>query len=627
VSPPVFTFGDFRLDAGRFELSRDGHALKLERKPMELLLLLVQANGNLAPRAEIARRLWDTEVYVDTEHGINTAIRKIRSVLGDDPDSPRFIQTVPGMGYRFIAPIAVENPAPFAEQPSTPFAAPPASPAVPTNSTSHPRSSNTRWLIAAAGLVLVTAFLWLFGWQTAAARLPHRHPSSISSIAVLPIDNLSGDAAQDYFADGMTDELITRLARDSTLRITSRTSVMQYKKAHLSLPEIAQALKVDAILEGSVRHDGKQTHLTLQLIQADTDTHLWADSYDRESDDSTLPDVAARAIAARLNRTVSALPPVLPINPVAHDDYLRGHYLWTVGRNSESATYFRKAVALQPDYAAGWAGLSEYLNVEAMYTGKDPSEQLAEADAAARKAVELDSSLAQGHTVLAAALLFDHWDANGALKELDRAIELEPENGQAYHLKAKILCALDRFDEANQAQALATAANPFEHPGSRAEIFGCTRQYQAAIQDAQLRLRDFPTSADVLAALAAAYEGSGQEREAAEIRFRQFNAEGLSQLAKTAQKAFAQSGYRGIVQTELAIFETWHYSPVERARLNARLGHADKAIALLNEATSMHAPLLAFRLNNPDFDSLHRDPRFRAIAQKVGLPYAPPSKN
>jgi TolB-like protein/DNA-binding winged helix-turn-helix (wHTH) protein len=479
VPPPIFRFGDFRLDAGRFELLRDGNALRLERKPMELLLLLLEANGNLATRAEIATRLWNNEVYVDTEHGINTAIRKIRQVLGDDPDAARFIQTVPGMGYRFIAEVTRENSA-ASPQPDPIAAAPTSAAAMPT---SQPRSY---WFLAAGGAVVAIGLTWLaFGLQPVAARLLHRDQSAVSSIAVLPLDNLSGDPAQDYFADGMTDELITQLARDSTLRVTSKTSVMRYKRAQVPLPEIAQALNVDAIVEGSVKRDGKQIHMTLQLIRAATDSHLWAESYDRENDATTLPDEAARAIAARLNRAVAALPPVHPINPEAHDAYVRGYYLWKSGHEAESGTYYRKAVELQPDYAPGWAGLAEYLATASLFSNQDPSQNLNAAEAAGRKAVELDSSLAHAHLGLAGAILFNHWDMEGALKELDRATQLAPETGSAYHLKAKILCALNRFDDANTAQAQSTANNAFEHPGARAEIFNCTRHFTQALQDAQ----------------------------------------------------------------------------------------------------------------------------------------------
>jgi TolB-like protein/DNA-binding winged helix-turn-helix (wHTH) protein len=643
VPLPVFEFGNFRLDSGRFELLRESRALKIERKPMELLLLLVEANGRLVTRTEIAKKLWDSEVFVDTEHGINTAIRKIRLALRDDPETPLFIQTVTGMGYRFIAPVTTQpapapEPAPIEE--STATIAPPSTSTepvlLPFPSSSQPARPPRRRRDIALAFVAALSLVFLMltlGPHPLADRLLRRNPlPTITSVAVLPLDNLSGDPSQEYFADGMTDELITMLAKNSALRITSRTSVMQYKAAHRPLPEIARALGVDGILEGSVSRSSDRVHLTLQLIRADTDTHVWAESYERDSSDVALPEEAARAIAKRLNSEVAVAVPTRYVNPAAHDAYLRGHYLWTVGRNKESATYFRKAVELQPDYAAGWAGLAEYLSLEAMYTGQNPAQNLADAEVAARKAVELDDSLAHGHVVFGAALLFDHWNAAGALRELDRATELEPQYGQALHLKAKILCALNRFDEANEAQEQSTAANAFEHPGARAEIFNCTRQFKAAIQDGLLRLRDFPASADVLGELSAAYAWNGQLKEAGSMRLRQLAAEGVQELTKAADKAYAEGGYPAVIKAEIEFLENpvriRDTSPVDLAELHAEIGQREEAVRLLNLAADEHSPNLPFRINSPDFDSLHNDPRFRAIAQRVGLPYEPPpSKN
>ena len=294
----VFEFGDFKVDCDRFELSRAGRTLKLERKPMELLILLAAGNGHLITRTEIIERLWDSEVFVDTEHGINTAIRKIRQVLGDDPERPRFVQTVTGKGYRFIAPIGTVDPSLSGDQSRlSPTEANPlevgGAAAAPMPTTASPTQSQTvldasqhsdatpgnarnsriiLWL-AAFGAAAVFAFIAVSpaGRGLAARFLGLSARPQISSLAVLPLDNLSGDPSQDYFADGMTDELITMLAKDSTLRIVSRTSVMQYRGARRPLPEIARALHANAILEGSVSRSGDQVHMTLQLIREDTD--------------------------------------------------------------------------------------------------------------------------------------------------------------------------------------------------------------------------------------------------------------------------------------------------------------------------------------------------------------------
>ena len=305
----VYRFGDFSLDCGKFELCRKGHRLKLERKPLELLVVLVTKHGQVVTRDEIAGCLWQREVFVDIEHGINTAIRKIRQILDDSSDLPQFVHTISGSGYRFIAPVtAVEPEVTEPTQPSgDPVDLPPpppevsATPVIPSAGKPHHRV----WLVTAlcASVLVVTSILTLGPPPLAARFLDRDTHAPIASLAVLPLANLSGDPDEEYFADGMTDELTTMLAKDSTLRIVSRTSAMQFKGAHRSLPEIARALSVDAILEGSISRSGNQVHMTLQLVRGDTDSHQWAESYDRDTNDvaARCPTLRPEPFAARLN--------------------------------------------------------------------------------------------------------------------------------------------------------------------------------------------------------------------------------------------------------------------------------------------------------------------------------------
>jgi len=635
VSLPVFEFGDFRLDSGRFELLREGRGLRLERKPMELLLLLVEANGRLVTRAEIAQKLWDSEVFVDTEHGINTAIRKIRLVLRDDPENPRFIQTVTGMGYRFVAPVKSTPAVPASEPPKLkaspePIALPvdslePSAP--PEDSAPRSRFPLPLWLaVAGACAILVATFSLTLGPHPLAARLLHPSPPAIVSIAVLPLENLSGDPSQAYFADGMTDELITMLAKNSTLRITSRTSVMQYKGVHKPLTEIASALGVDSILEGSVSRTPDKVHLTLQLIRADTDTHLWAESYDRSNNDvAALPADAAEDLAKRLHSTAASPTVARYVNSEAHDDYLRGHYFWMEGHNRDAGKYYQQAVQIQPDYALGWAGLAEYYSVRALDGDVDPLQALPQAEDAARKAVKLDPSLPQAHTVLGAAIFFNRLDWSQALNEVTRATELDPRYSEAYHLHAKILCALGRNSEAIAVQKLSTAANPYAHPGAMAEIYLCIRDYDASIADARMRLKDFPESADLLFDLAESYHWKHMDKEATEMTARELSAEGDPHLAAAVRAAFQSGGFTAVVRCQLADLEkkarAGRVSTFNFALFHALLGERDKTLALLDQSARERDPLLLF-LVQPDaaFDFLHADPRYRALVQRLGLP-------
>ena len=630
---PILEFGDYRLDCERFELSRAGRVLKLERKPMELLALLAAREGDLVTRTEIAQHLWGSEVFVDTEHGINTAIRKVRQALRDDPDHPRFVQTVTGRGYRFVGPVATIQSAAI-QSISALGSAPPASPTEisspePSGASAPPAdppvARSRLWLIlgslAALLLVVITITLLLREHTTHAATPP------IHSLAVLPLNNLSGDPKQDYFADGMTDELTTMLAKDSTLRVISRTSAEQFRAPHRPLPAIAASLGVDGIVEGSISRADGNVHMTVQLIHAPSDTHIWADSYDRDASDvAALPDVVATAIANRLHSALPVHTAARYVSPEAHDAYLRGHYLWIVGRNDEAGKYFRRAVQIQPDYAPGWAGLSEYYSVGALHGDLDPLEALPQAEAAAHKAVDLDDSLPQAHSVLAAAIFFNRWDGDEALKEITRATELNPQNFDGYHLHAKILCALGRNDEAIAVQKQATAGNPIEHPGAMAEIYLCARQYDSAIHDGQLRLEDFPDAPDVLSYLADSYHWKGMDKEAVEMLAREFTAVHSPKLADCIHRAFPSGGYNAVVRCELANLkkkeQSQRVSTMGIARLQAMLGEHEKTLALLEQALNERDPLLLWIQTDPAFDFLHKDKRYRAVVQKIGLPPA-----
>jgi TolB-like protein/DNA-binding winged helix-turn-helix (wHTH) protein len=625
----TYEFSGFRLDCERFELKRDGHSMRVERKPMELLILLVSREGKLVTRAEIAERLWSSEVFVDTEHGINTAIRKLRQLLRDDSDEPQFIQTVTGMGYRFVAPVTTVAQPP--RQPDGPVHDQGSVEAHEDNSAaqerSQVRSRKSVWItLGAFTVLLIVVFTVPFGGNSLAARLIGRGTRPvITSIAVLPLSNFSGDPSQEYIADGMTDELITMLAKDSSLPITSRTSVIRYKRSSQPLREIAQALHVDGIVEGSISRNGKQVHMTLQLIRADTDTHVWAESYDRDANEfAALPDEAARAIAVRLGSLSAVHASVRYVNPEAHDAYLRGHYYWTVGRIEEAGRLYRHAVELQPDYAAGWAGLCQYFAAGAFEGLLNPSEALPQAKIAGLKAVQLDDTLPQAHSVMAAAVFFNDWDGPRALQEVTRATELDPQFAEAFHLHALILIAMGRNQEALAIQKQSTAIDPFAHPAAMAEILMFTRQFGPAQDEAEMRLRDFPDAEDLMLTLMEIYRRKGMDRKSAEMLARldgRIRKEGHPDEA--ILNAFKTGGYRQVVHVKLNEMERTakiHYvSAVSLAHLYAELGEPKKTFALLDQAFGNHDPRLLFLRTDPAFDFLHQDPRYISLVKKMGM--------
>ena len=647
VAATVFEFDDFKLDCDRFELYRAGRAVKLERKPMELLVLLATRNGNLVTRAEIAERLWGRDVFVDTEHGINTAVRKIREVLNDDPVQSRFVQTVTGKGYRFAAavvevrsssadasrlpPTGVDGPgATEMREASSPanvgpeaVAARPADAPIAVADEVSRRSRLRYWLVAAAVAAFLAVGISLGARGLRDRALNRAAVRKISSLAVLPLDNLSGDPGQNYFADGMTDELTTMLAKNSTLRVVSRTSVMQYKGARRPLPEIARELGVDGILEGSVERTGDKVHMTIQLIQGPSDTHIWAESYDRDANDVvSLPREAAQTIARKLNSAVVEQAAQRYVSPEAHDAYLRGRYLWFAGKNEEAAKYFRQATELQPDYAPGWAGLSTYYGQGAggeLY----PKDAIAKEVETATKAVELDDSFPWAHLSLGAAMFFN-WDWARGEQEISRAIELDPNLAEAYHFRSKMLSAFGRNEEAIEAEKKAMELDPFERPFGMGLTYIWARQYEAAINEARLRLETRPEDVTLHWILWEAYRRKGADKEAAQELEKLLLLQGLESSAAGVRHKFERGGYKAVVLGQLDYYkklsEKKYVSPLESAKYEAQLGRREETLALLEEGYQHHDPELLWIQNDPAYDFLHGDERYRSLIRRIGLP-------
>jgi TolB-like protein len=449
----------------------------------------------------------------------------------------------------------------------------------------------------------------------------------IRSLAVLPLDNLSGEPGQEYFADGMTDELITMLAKNSTLRIVSRTSVMQYKGVHRPLPQIAQELGVDGILEGSVERSGDKVHMTLQLIRAPSDTHVWAESYDRDIHDvAALPGEAAQTIAKRLNSAAATVPATHYVIPAAHDAYLRGRYLWFTNRMEESDAYFRKATEIQPDYAAAWAGLADYYGENIAAGALDPRTSMVPQEQAAERALQLDQNLAEAHQAMAGVFLIDRWDWASANQEILRAIRLDSHDAELYYLQACILQALNRNPEAIDAGKKEMELDPFARPYGLTSIYVGARQYDEALAELQLRSEASPNNPDMLAVKMDIWRRKGNYKEAVDAWEKWNIATGDPQSAANLRRAYDQGGARGFLRWQLdrrLMQSKSHYvSPVELAGYYAQFGDKERALALLEEGCRQHSTDVLWVQDDPAFDFLHDDPRLRTLVQKIGRPPA-----
>ncbi|HEX4424685.1 MAG TPA: winged helix-turn-helix domain-containing protein [Terriglobales bacterium] len=614
-----YKFGEFELDAARFELRRDGRVLKLERIPMELLILLAEKDGHVVTRQEIIERLWGKDVFVDTEHGINTAIRKIRAALREDAERPRFLQTVLGKGYRLTGAVTAGI-IPVPSLPSPPQKIIPAD--------ALPETRHRRWKAVASALILIlivgAAIFWNVGrWRS--RLFSRRH--DIHSIAVLPLANLSGDASLDYFSDGLTDELITAIAKNRSLQVVSRTSVMQYKGAQKPLRDIARQLGVDGILEGSVVRSGNHVHMTVQLIEASTDTHLWAESYDRDlAGVLTLPQEISRVVA---NEVKVGSPPAVPprnLNPEAHDAYLQGRYLWFAGNYERSREFFQQAIQIQPDYALAWSGLGDSYAAAAVSGNILPEPAMAEDLKDTRKALDLDDSLAEVHNSMAAYYLFGGWDWQQAEKESQRAIQLNPNYSEGHHIYSYILEALNRDDEALRQQKESTEIDPFARPWALGGTYLALRQYDSAIKEYRLREEAQPDDSLVRFGLSEVYWLKGMWKESEQELETGNRLAGDLKTADAEHQAFARNGEKGL--EELGVNELkararkQYVSPRDIALASAFLGDKEQTLKFLEIAYRERSPWIVFLQKEPVFDFLHSDERYRAIVKKIGLPPA-----
>jgi TolB-like protein/DNA-binding winged helix-turn-helix (wHTH) protein/Flp pilus assembly protein TadD len=614
-------FRDCELDADEFVLSRAGRRLRLERKPMELLILLAEKQGQLLKREEIIEKIWGKDLFFDAENGINNAIRKIRSALNDDSEQPRFVETAVGKGYRFVAP--VEH---VAETGSSPAPAP-------EGIRRWPRSGRRlAWIPGLVAIALVAAAFalnvprvrnWNVGWGV----------PPIHSIAVLPLENLSGDPAQDYFADGMTDALITELAQFSSLRVISRTSAMHYKGSHQPLPEIAKELNVDAVVEGAVSRSGNRVRITAQLLEARSDRHLWAKAYERdireiESLQQNVADSIISEIQPKLRPQGSAsVSRKRQVNPEAYDAYLQGIYFWhkfNEAGDRRAVEYFQESIRKDPLYALGYAGLSNAYH-ELAYYGR-PIDIMPKSKEAAEKALQLDDTVAEAHNALGWVKWIYDWDWPGAEKEFQRAIQLNPGHSISHGMYANFLDSMGRFEEASREFRVASELDPVALIliTNAADHFRCMRQFDRAIAEDRKALDMDPGFADAHENLAYAYVNKGMYEESIKEMEELAISDGERDLAQTMKIAFANGGYKGALKSRLRFYKDRrkagaHVNFWDEALTHAQLGNTDLALQSLEKAYDEREDITDLAVN-PSWDSIRADPRFQELLRRVRLP-------
>jgi TolB-like protein/DNA-binding winged helix-turn-helix (wHTH) protein/Tfp pilus assembly protein PilF len=639
ITGEVFHFGDFTLDQSRYRLQRGERILRLERQPMELLFLLVDKRGELVTRDEVAHRLWGNTVFVEIDQSINTAIRKVRIALHDDPETPRFVETVIGKGYRFAAPVVVNGEGTLSAKATLPGTPQPPqtgqSEAIAATATQrmHRRLPVLMLLASIGAVIAILASGWIAARHVRNTR-SSAHPG-IKSLVVLPLKNLSGDPGQEYLADGMTEALVSRLSSIHDLRVISRTSSMRLKNSNLSVPEIANALQVDVVVEGSVIREGNRIRVTAQLIRGTTDEHFWSETYDRE-----LPDVlalqsdVAQAIARKVEVTVTGkeeqrLTASHTVLPEAYESYLKGlsllNYSNTQADIKKSIPYFEEAIRRDPAFAPAYVGLADaHADLEMVVVGGDPHRERPKVASAVRKALELDPNLAEAH-VLLAGIAQEQWHWAEAETEYRRALELNPNNSDGYAGLAHWLLCQGRTDEA---LASAERARELDRLGSKtsdvAWILFQSRHYDQAIRELRSSLAVRPNGADRLWVLGFTLVINGQAREAIPLLERAAAlAHRSSGFIDVLGAAYARAGRRSDALRILAELKRrkrhGYVAAASFVIVYLGLGENEQAFAWLEEAYKERSNMLQFVKVHPLFDPLRGDPRFIDLLHRVGL--------
>jgi TolB-like protein/DNA-binding winged helix-turn-helix (wHTH) protein/Flp pilus assembly protein TadD len=628
----LLRFGVFEADVRAGELKKAGRRIELQEQPFRLLVLLLETPGQVVTREELHSKLWP-QTTVDFDHGLNKAVSKIREALGDSSDHPRFVETIARRGYRFLADVSVvrKGGTESASGDLASGAVAALAPSLTPHQKVQPR--NLAWALIGLGMVaaLVAASLatWIF--------FPRIYsPAAIHSLAVLPLENVSGDASQDYFADGMTDALINRLAQISTLHVISRASAMQYKNVRKPLTEIARDLTVDAVVEGSVSRSGERVRVTVELIDARSDKHIWADSYDEDIRDTlSLQSSVTRDIALQIRAIVNpqeqlSLAKSKTVDPDAYEAYLKGRYFWnkrTQEGLKKAIGYFNRAITIDPGYAEAYSGLADAYSIAGdwKYGLLPPLDAFPKATAAAAKALALDNSLGEAHASLAFALDLYGWDWDAAETQYKQAIQLDPSYATAHQWYSWHLFMVGRDDDALFELRKAESLDPLSIiiKADVADALCVAHRYDEAVEQSEKALKR-----DVNFAIGHYELGQAlvQKRvyDAAITEFkRAIEISGHSGAFDSyLGYAYAVSGRKEEAIKIINDLELPHPGnrsvDADIALIYVGLGDREEAISRLNKAFDVR--FKASILRRPAFDSLRLDPRFQDLLQRMGLP-------
>jgi len=634
--PRVVKFGVFEVDLQAGEVRKAGMRQKLAGQPFQVLQALLEHPQEIVTREDLRERIWPGNAFIDYELALKKAVNRLRELLGDSAESPHFIETVPRRGYRFIGIITPPLSVPADSGEHTMGAVEMTGPPIDELRSKTWKPSK---LLGSLALACVAAVVLWSNVDKLRSRIFARSRSlEIHSVAVLPLENLSKDPEQEYFSDGMTDELITDLAKVGQLQVISHTSVERYKGTKLPLREIARELGVDAVVEGRVMRSGDRVRITAQLIDARTDRHLWADTYERDVRDILgLQDEVAHRIATQVGINLTAggqteMASTRVVDSAAQEAYLKGRYRWnqrTEAGLRAGIKYFQKAIDLDPNYPQAYVGLADCYIMMANWGFMPPAEAYPNAEVAARKALALDDHLAEAYTSLAYASLLYDWDWSGAEQKFRRAIELNPNYATAHHFYSIYLMAAGRHTEARAEIRRAQALDPFSLIINSVVgwIYYEGRQYDKAIQQCEKTVEMDPNYVPALLDLGNIYLRTGDYKKAiAQFERARAVAGDKSIVMSYLAQVRALSGDRAAAQKILYQLEKpappMFVSTWDLALIHLALGDKEKALSFLEKAVDQHVGWVVRLGVDPALDSLRVEPRFKVLQQRVRIPLA-----
>ena len=616
--PRIVRFGTFEVDVPTGELRKNGIKLKLQEQPFQVLCILLEHPGQVVTREELRSRLWPADTFVDFDHSLNAAVKRLRDALGESADAPVCIETLARRGYRFIATV------------------------VPNELQREQSKSPLRqWvfpLVVAAPIVIVVA-LFVLDASGLRSKLLFRSSAQpqIRSLAVLPLTNLSGDPEQEYFSDGMTDALIADLSKIGALRVTSRTSSMRYKRVSKALPEIGRELNVDGVVEGSIMRSGNRVRITVQLIRVSTDQDLWAETYERDLGDVLkLQGDVAQAVAQQVRAQVTPeqqarLRSAPAVNPQAYEAYLRGSSLLrsdTGAALRNAQAYFEEAVRRDPRFAPAYVGLADCYLALGKYRWIPPQDASRYGSEAIHKALQIDGTLGEAHSSLGFLNWQYGWDWQTAEKEMRYAVDLNPNYVEGHFTLVWYLAWNGRRDEAlaeSQKIRSLDPAYPLASFGESA-VYYHQRAYRSLIEVSQRSVITNPNSWSGHYFLAVGYEGSDQLAQAIP-EYERAVALSQSDSDPTAGLAYAYAtlGKRAEAARMLSELQqqskVTYVSPYMIAVMYAGLGENNKAFEFLEKAYQERSPDVAYFLRaDLRMDSLRPDPRFQDLMHRMNFP-------